>query len=164
MFRAVAVACSLLASGAAETAVWPRVQLRDADGAEFVRLALNGATRRLARPRCRRLFSEFLDERGRPLLVRLAELDSSETSYLPLLVFADGSQTAQCRTRPTFAYTERGSRVVFVCGERFQRVWHQSRAKAESVLIHEALHTLGLGENPPSSTEITKRVQFYCSH
>jgi hypothetical protein len=33
---------------------------------------------------------------------------------------------------------------------------------AEAVIIHEMLHTLGLGENPPSSTEITFRVLNRC--
>jgi len=29
-------------------------------------------------------------------------------------------------------------------------------------IIHEMLHTLGLGENPPSSREITQRVNERC--
>ena len=28
----------------------------------------------------------------------------------------------------------------------------EPRASAQAIVIHEALHTLGLGENPPSST------------
>jgi hypothetical protein len=30
------------------------------------------------------------------------------------------------------------------------------------VPIHEVLHTLGLGENPPSSGEITRTVRRFC--
>jgi len=30
------------------------------------------------------------------------------------------------------------------------------------LVIHEVLHTLGLGENPPSSATITIRVQNRC--
>jgi len=33
---------------------------------------------------------------------------------------------------------------------------------AENMVIHEMLHTLGLGENPPSSREITRRVNDRC--
>jgi hypothetical protein len=33
---------------------------------------------------------------------------------------------------------------------------------AESIVIHEMLHTLGLGENPPSSQEITQQVKRRC--
>ena len=39
----------------------------------------------------------------------------------------------------------------------------RNRAWAVATLIHEALHTLGLGENPPSSTEITERVLRRCT-
>jgi hypothetical protein len=31
-----------------------------------------------------------------------------------------------------------------------------------SLIIHESLHTLGLGENPPSSSEITQHVERRC--
>ena len=31
------------------------------------------------------------------------------------------------------------------------------------IVIHEALHTLGLPENPPTSEEITARVRERCS-
>ena len=35
-------------------------------------------------------------------------------------------------------------------------------ALARAVIIHEALHSLGLGENPPSSQAITARVLNRC--
>jgi hypothetical protein len=33
---------------------------------------------------------------------------------------------------------------------------------AEALLIHEMLHSLGLGENPPTSHQITARVRARC--
>jgi hypothetical protein len=36
------------------------------------------------------------------------------------------------------------------------------RPLAESAIIHEFLHTLGLGEDPPSSREISSRVMRQC--
>ena len=36
------------------------------------------------------------------------------------------------------------------------------RGLTATFLIHETLHTLGLGENPPSSEEITLRVESRC--
>jgi hypothetical protein len=36
------------------------------------------------------------------------------------------------------------------------------RAAAEIIVIHEFLHALGLGENPPTSDEITERVTARC--
>ena len=38
----------------------------------------------------------------------------------------------------------------------------QDQEHTVASFIHEMLHTLGLGENPPSSTEITRRVQAAC--
>ena len=52
--------------------------------------------------------------------------------------------------------------MVFVCGDQFVRGWRVDRWHAEVVVIHEALHTLGLGENPPSSRDITARVRERC--
>src|SRR5262245_42330170 len=152
MSRAVAIALLLLGPQPLSAQPrWPRVHIPQAAGAELVRQALSGASRRLESPKCRRLFEELRDEHGRPLRARLDALQKSEADYLALVVFADGSETRQCRERATIAYTERGSRVVLVCGSRFERAWHKSRLTAEAVVIHEALHTLGLGENPPSS-------------
>jgi hypothetical protein len=39
-----------------------------------------------------------------------------------------------------------------------------NEAVAEATVIHEALHTLGLGENPPTSREITAGVLKRCRH
>ena len=163
MFRAAMIATLLLASRPGATEDWPRVQIANLAGGQLVRRALSGASRRLATPSCARVFEEFQDERGRPLHARLLELDLGQTGYLPLVVFADGSSTRQCETGSTIAHTNRGSRVVYVCARRFERAWHKNRVGAEAVLIHEALHTLGLGENPPTSAEITRRVLDYCS-
>jgi hypothetical protein len=35
---------------------------------------------------------------------------------------------------------------------------------ATIIVIHEFLHTLGLGENPPTSEAITEQVTLRCSH
>ena len=35
-----------------------------------------------------------------------------------------------------------------MCGSRFVRQMERSSLHAEAILIHEALHSLGLGENP----------------
>ena len=37
-----------------------------------------------------------------------------------------------------------------------------SGSEAEAMVINEMLHTLGLGENPPSTFEITDRVRDRC--
>ena len=35
--------------------------------------------------------------------------------------------------------------------------------RKSAVVLHETLHTLGLGENPPSSAVITQRVIWSCA-
>ena len=55
-----------------------------------------------------------------------------------------------------------GSRAVQVCPEAIRFRYRKDPRYVEAILIHEALHTLGLGENPPSSFEITKRVMRRC--
>jgi hypothetical protein len=55
-----------------------------------------------------------------------------------------------------------GSPAVFVCSKAFREVYRKHPLYAEATLIHEALHTLGLGENPPTSREITSRVVKRC--
>jgi hypothetical protein len=42
------------------------------------------------------------------------------------------------------------------------QVARQDGVTVELVLIHELLHSLGLGENPPSSAEITRQVTKRC--
>jgi hypothetical protein len=49
-----------------------------------------------------------------------------------------------------------------VCGRVFREAASRQESRAEIAVIHEALHTLGLGENPPDSLEITRRVAERC--
>ena len=106
--------------------------------------------------------SEFQDGAGRPLHAKLSALRTDGPRYLGLLLFIDGRATGWCLAGQTLAYTEPGSRVVFVCGRRFHEAWKRSPAFAEAAIIEQALHTLGLGENPPSPQAITATVQSYC--
>jgi hypothetical protein len=55
-----------------------------------------------------------------------------------------------------------GSRVVQVCGRRFGAVARRNPRLAEASVIHEMLHSLGLGENPPDPQVITGRVLDLC--
>lgn len=120
--------------------------------------AIEGAARRLRRPECRLVFSDFKDASGNLLETNLIRLAVHPADYvLKSVWFADGSQKSQCKGRIA-AFTEPGSRVVFVCGRHFEK---KSRG-SELQIIHEILHTLGLGENLPSSDEITKQVQRRC--
>jgi hypothetical protein len=124
--------------------------------------AVAGASRRLQRPACRRVFHEFHDEAGAPLQDKLDALGVGPADYLSLVVFADGSGRRTCRRNDVLAVTAPGSRVVYVCGRVFNEAAVRQASRAEIAVIHEALHTLGLGENPPDSLEITRRVTERC--
>jgi len=126
--------------------------------------AVLGARQRLEKPACQGLFSEFSDSSGRTLQENLDALGKSGADYLGTILFADGSETRPCKEGAPFAFTTTGSRVrvVYICGRRLQNVAARDPVRVQATIIHEALHTLGLGENPPTSSEITARVLARC--
>ncbi len=122
--------------------------------------ALGGAARALARPECQMLLDEFADGSGRPLRTALQASGLTASEYLAGVFFYD-SPPPLCGGS-ALAMTKPGNRAVLVCGSRFVRQAERSARYAEAVLIHEALHSLGLGENPPSSDFITERIRVQC--
>ena len=123
--------------------------------------ALDGAARTLGQTECQALLDEFNDTSGRPLRVALKAFGVSAPEYLGQVFFYDAPPRA-CRTSE-LAVTKPGSRAILVCGSRFARQVGRSSRHAEAILIHEALHSLGLGENPPSSDYITERIRARCA-
>jgi hypothetical protein len=144
------------------TDLWPKVQIRDPVTRDATRRALEDAAKWLDGPNCARLFSEFRDETGRPLLERLLQLRSTPADYLRLVYFHDGERQPACQRHGILAFTEVGSRVVYVCGRDFARAWSKAPREIVATLIHEMLHSLGLGENPPTPRDISDRVQRLC--
>lgn len=138
-----------------------RVRLGSAQGAAL-RTALRGASLRLADARCGDILSEFHDRAGRSLAERSDETGITLAEQLGRVVFADGAGQATCRHADVIAGTMPGSRVVYVCGNRFWRLQARDPVRAEAILIHEFLHTLGLPENPPDSLTITEAVLVRC--
>jgi hypothetical protein len=139
-----------------------RVYIGDARVRTAAERALHLAALRFAKPRCQGVLSDFVDDSGRPLGARLMELRVSIQEYLRAVVFTDGSTYPQCRRETLLAFTVRGSRVVYLCSQSFERKVSQSLSDAAQTVIHEILHTLGLGENPPTSQEITSQVRLRC--
>jgi hypothetical protein len=138
-----------------------RVHLVDPTEAGILRSALVGAASRLRRSECQTVLSEFHDKRGRSLADVLTSLTVDAPRFLSWLYFRD-APPKNC-DGDTLAVTTPGSRVVSVCGRSFERAWRENPPYAEASLIHEMLHSLGLGENPPSSSEITVRVRRHCA-
>jgi hypothetical protein len=201
----------------------PRVNVPDSRAQSGITSAVLGAEIRLARPECQKVFTDFQDVEGRPLLERLEaslvrfpfpcsrpagkdlgfrglDLDcespvdnetrglyvedlsrkprgavfagstesktalNAPAEYLAQQVwFVDGGDTPQCRRDGTMAaFTVPGHHVIRVCSTRFAQRFERERVAAEIIVIHEMLHTLGLGENPPSSRDITAQVTRRC--
>jgi hypothetical protein len=130
--------------------------------AAVVERAVEGARRRLQAEECRRIFTDFEDAAGAPLQRRLDTLRLDGAAWLGQIVFTEGFGQRACRRGQVLALTMPGSRVVYVCGARLRAAQARRSADAEVVVLHEALHTLGLGENPPDSLEITRRVSARC--
>jgi hypothetical protein len=138
------------------------VRIAEPATARAVRRALEGAFERLADERCAAVLEDFTDASGEPLTRAAERLGATSQEVLGLLFFYDGSTKESCRPRNVQATTEVGSRVVLVCGLRFFETYTRKPFRAEAYLIHEMLHTLGLGENPPSGRAITRRVVKRC--
>jgi hypothetical protein len=138
-----------------------RVRLGSRPGAA-VRAALLGASLRLSDASCRGLLHDFRDPAGRSLAERADETGVTLIEQMGRVVFADGVGQAACRHADVIAATTPGSRVVYVCGARFWRLQARDPVRAEAILIHEFLHTLGLPENPPDSRTITETVLARC--
>ena len=157
-------AWALLSFPSAET--WPGVHIGDTFVADAARRALEGAARRLRAPRCAEVFSSpiLVNQEGRPLLTKLTELQTDGPAYLARLNFYEASGTRTCQRRDVLAFTNVGSGHVFICGPRFLAAWKESPYLVELTMIHETLHTLGLGENPPSSRAISNVVRDHCDH
>ena len=142
--------------------LWPRIQIRDPVTRDATRRALEGAARWLSFSQCARLFSEFHDLNGQSLDEKLRQLQSTPGDYLRLVYFQDGERHRTCQRDGILAFTEVGSRVVYVCGRDFARAWNREPREILATLIHEMLHSLGLGENPPTPRDISYRVQQLC--
>ena len=128
----------------------------------IVREVVDGALRRVSRADCARVIGEMNDAEGRPLAWNLSERGMTPVGYLAALRFYEGDGLRQCQYDTTVAVTVPNSRVIWVCGRRFARYFALDRPQGEIIVIHEMLHSLGLGENPPSSAEITDTVEHRC--
>jgi hypothetical protein len=109
------------------------------------------------------VFDDFSTVSGEPLSAALDRTQTTPAQLLESLRFTDGSATPQCRTHLRLAaYTAPGHSVIFVCGPRFASRFREDTKGAELIVIHEMLHAVGLGENPPASAEITTQVTRRC--
>jgi hypothetical protein len=124
--------------------------------------AVQDAAAKLASPACQEVFSDFRDAAGNTLQKRLDTFEVSAADYLGWARFSDGHGKSICESRDILAATNPGSRVIFVCTAQFSLVAHREPGLAAALIIHEELHSLGLGEAPPDSKAITAQVIARC--
>ena len=140
---------------------WAGVKVSDPSAARALRRALDDASLRLIVPECASLLADFRDLDGHPLRVRLDAFSVDAREYLHWIQFHDGSDPP-CGNGRTLLYTSPGSRVVRACSLAVERAGWTGADHLSTTVIHEMLHTLGLGENPPTSEEITANVRRKC--
>lgn len=134
----------------------------DAGLRKTVASVLSVARQKLMRHECRRVFLEFRDVSGETLLRKLHRLGETPQGQLMRIELRDGSGLALCNRPGTLAMSLPGQAIVLLCAEAFQKVARKSEGYTANIVIHEQLHTLGLGENPPTSEEITQRIALRC--
>lgn len=158
--RCVLTAAVVLAALPASAEGTRRASLTPRD-AVAVERARGAAARRLEGAECRRVFSDFHDAQGRTIERNLERWEMGPAEYLRILPFVDGFGESLCRREKVMLVSTPNVPRVVVC-PGFARMLRSEPRVAEILVIHEALHTLGLGENPPTSSEITRRVEARC--
>jgi hypothetical protein len=134
----------------------------EGDTRVYVQRAIAGAGARLTRPDCQEVLDDFTDGAGQPLSTSLAATGRGPAAAFALLRFYDDRESPQCYGGAILAFTQVRSLVIRVCGRYFKHRFLGNRVTTELIMIHEFLHTLGLGENPPTSQDINKQVAARC--
>ena len=129
--------------------------------ASAVARAREGAALRLEDAECQRVLSDFHDARGRSLEENLSQWAVGPAEYLRMVPFVDGSGEPRCHRKDVMLVCVPNVPRVKVC-PAFAAVQRLRPADASIMVIHEVLHTLGLGEDPPTSGEITRQVEARC--
>ena len=127
--------------------------------------AVNGVVRKAAKKlqntRCQQLLSEYRDGNGRTLQENLEARGETASGYLRWLIFVNAAEDGFCVRETRVAATNPGDRIIRLCSP-FRAIALSDPSHAANLVIHEELHSLGLGENPPSSSEITRKVVERC--
>jgi hypothetical protein len=129
-----------------------------------MRPSIDEAFRRVSDSRCQEILTDFRDPDGRTLELNLRATGQGLPAYLGWVIFYDGRSTPPCEDRRTLAWTNPGSRAVLVCWDQFAVSQRANFGYTANTIIHETLHTLGLGETPPDPREITARVAQRCGN
>ena len=150
-----------MAASAANPDMQPMHVLFGGHARTLIVWSVAGALQRLESLPCRNLLTDFADGQGRSLADNLDATGLSLPDYVSRLYFVDGDRERGCANALTSAFTAPGSHAIHVCPTHFGTA-PGGIVYGQMIVIHEILHTLGLGENPPSTTQITRRVIDRC--
>lgn len=145
-----------------EEATKRRLAVIDKRLTRAVTRAIEDAHDKLSRPECQRVLEDFSDDAGRTLKENLDALGQTAPGFLGWMVFYNGSAQAFCTDAQVHAVTMPGSRLVYICERQFREKVQRDAGLAAAYVIHELLHSLGLGENPPTPADITRQVVARC--
>jgi hypothetical protein len=148
------------ASVTAGPKTWHLIRIPDPVARAAAIAALESAGGRLLDADCRKVLTDFEKRSGETLADHLASLEVDIQSYVRMVTFIDDSRHGICERGGLF-FTSPGSRVVRVCVDQLKQMKSRPHHLV-ALFIHEVLHTLGLGESPPSSEAITARVLARC--
>ena len=140
---------------------WRLIRIPDPIARDAAISSLEAAAVRLEDRDCLRVLTDFQTTTGSTPAGQLAVLGIDIQTYMTWVTFMDDSRHQLCEKGGLF-FTSPGSRVVRICAASFKRISHHSPGYLAALFIHEILHTLGLGESPPASEEITRRVMRRC--
>jgi len=118
------------------------------------------AAQQLRRSECLKAFAEFQLDDGSTPLGKLEAIGLTAEEHLATLEWESGATSGRCAPGALLATVRNGRRVSVCPG--FAKVVASQPSFGATLIIHEQLHALGLGENPPTSTYITTRVYHRC--
>ena len=146
---------------AAQPSRWRLIRIPDPVARDAAITSLEAAAARLEDRDCLKVLTDFQTTDGSTPAGQLAAWGIDMQTYMTWVTFMDDSRHQLCEKGGLF-FTSPGSRVVRVCAAQFKLIRHHPPGYLAALFIHEILHTLGLGESPPSSEEITRRVMLRC--
>ena len=164
MWRDTLIVCVLVVGICSEAAGQNAPILLDFNDGDLplVKGVIEAAAARLANCDCQNVLSDFADEKGVLLSAKLTASGRDAVEAFNSLRFVDSPFARQCRTGNVLAFTFPGSQVVHICSWKFRSGSLRRSARTQIIMIHEFLHSLGLGENPPTSRDITNQVAARC--
>jgi hypothetical protein len=140
---------------------WHLIRIPDPVARDAAITALESVAARFEDSDCLKVLTDFQTTNGSTPADQLTAWGIDIRTYVTWVTFIDDSRHTLCQKGGLF-FTSPGSRVVRVCVEKFKLLRQHSPDYLAALFIHEILHTLGLGESPPSSEAITARVMLRC--